>query len=88
VADYADRRIIAVRFARLLRLRGVARSGRLGRPFFFDRLSRFSRIINVESLQATAFNRKGSEYSITTSFTMKTFIYGEVKEVKQEGARR
>jgi type IV pilus assembly protein PilO len=55
---------------------------------FFDRLSRFSRIINVESLQASAFNRKGSEYSITTSFTMKTFIYGEVKEVKQEGARR
>ena len=55
---------------------------------FFDRLSRFSRIINVESLQASAYNRRGSEYSITTSFTMKTFIYGEVKETKQEGARR
>lgn len=51
---------------------------------FFDRLSRFSRIINVEALAASASNRRGSPYTITTSFTMKTFIYGEVK---QEGAR-
>ncbi|MBZ5589154.1 MAG: type 4a pilus biogenesis protein PilO [Acidobacteriia bacterium] len=55
---------------------------------FFDRLSRFSRIINVESLQAIANVRKGSEYTINVAFTMKTFIYGEVKEVQQEGARR
>ncbi|HVN76332.1 MAG TPA: type 4a pilus biogenesis protein PilO [Thermoanaerobaculaceae bacterium] len=51
---------------------------------FFDRLSRFSRIINVESLQASANNKKGSVYTINVSFTMKTFIYGETK---QEGAR-
>jgi Tfp pilus assembly protein PilO len=51
---------------------------------FFDRLSRFSRIINVESLQAGANNRKGSAYTISVSFTMKTFIYGDVM---QEGAR-
>lgn len=55
---------------------------------FFDRLSRFSRIINVESLQASAATRKRSEYTISVSFTMKTFIYGEVKDVQQEGARR
>jgi len=55
---------------------------------FFDRLSRFSRIINVESLQASAFTRRGSDYTINTNFTMKTFIYGEVKDTKQEGARR
>jgi Tfp pilus assembly protein PilO len=51
---------------------------------FFDRLSRFSRIINVESLQAGANTRKGSAYTISVSFTMKTFIYGDVM---QEGAR-
>jgi type IV pilus assembly protein PilO len=53
---------------------------------FFDRLSRFSRIINVESLTAGALNKKGSQYTISTSFTMKTFIYGDT--TKQEGAPR
>jgi type IV pilus assembly protein PilO len=52
---------------------------------FFDRLSRFSRIINVETLAASASNKKGSPYTINTGFTMKTFIYGDVK---QEGVRR
>jgi len=52
---------------------------------FFDRLSRFSRIINVESLDLKATNRANSSYSVSASFTMKTFIYGEVK---QEGARQ
>lgn len=51
---------------------------------FFDRLSRFSRIINVESLSASALTKKGSPYTISVGFVMKTFIYGEVK---QEGAR-
>jgi len=51
---------------------------------FFDRLSRFSRIINVESLDMKGSSRQGSTYTISTSFTMKTFIYGDVK---QEGAR-
>ncbi len=51
---------------------------------FFDRLSRFSRIINVESLSAGANSRRGTNYTISVSFTMKTFIYGETK---QEGAR-
>jgi len=51
---------------------------------FFDRLSRFSRIINVDQLAITAMERRGSEYTINTGFTMKTFIYGDVK---QEGAQ-
>jgi type IV pilus assembly protein PilO len=52
---------------------------------FFDRLSRFSRIINVETLAASALSKRGSPYTISTSFTMKTFIYGDAK---QEGAPR
>ncbi|HUK13564.1 MAG TPA: type 4a pilus biogenesis protein PilO [Thermoanaerobaculaceae bacterium] len=54
---------------------------------FFDRLSRFSRIINVDSLQIGAIQRKGP-YTISSSFTMKTFIYTEPESGgRQEGAR-
>ncbi|OFV82236.1 MAG: hypothetical protein A2Y78_00675 [Acidobacteria bacterium RBG_13_68_16] len=52
---------------------------------FFDRLSRFSRIINVETLAAGALSKRGSPYTISAGFTMKTFIYGDFK---QEGAPR
>lgn len=45
---------------------------------FFDRLSKFSRIINVETLSLAALNQPGP-YTLTAGFTMKTFIYGEVK---------
>jgi type IV pilus assembly protein PilO len=45
---------------------------------FFDRLSRFSRIINVESLSIGASSRK-SGYTISSTFTMKTFIYSDGK---------
>ena len=45
---------------------------------FFDRLSRFSRIINVDALQIGVPSRRGI-YSITSTFTMKTFIYGDVE---------
>jgi Tfp pilus assembly protein PilO len=51
---------------------------------FFDRLSRFSRIINVDSLQVNASQKRGS-YTISSAFTMKTFIYGDVQQ--QGGAR-
>ena len=45
---------------------------------FFDRLARFSRIINVDSAQIVALRaQRGSPYTITTNFTMKTFIYGD-----------
>jgi Tfp pilus assembly protein PilO len=46
---------------------------------FFDRLSRFSRIINVESLSIVAGSGKGG-YSINSNFTMKTFIYGDAQQ--------
>jgi type IV pilus assembly protein PilO len=52
---------------------------------FFDRLSRFSRIINVDSLAIATDQRPAAGYTINTTFTMKTFIYGDVK---QEGARQ
>ncbi|MBI4918002.1 MAG: type 4a pilus biogenesis protein PilO [Acidobacteria bacterium] len=46
---------------------------------FFDRLSRFSRIINVESLSIVAGSGRGG-YSINSNFTMKTFIYGDAQQ--------
>ena len=46
---------------------------------FFDRLSRFSRIINVESLTIVAGSGRGG-YSINSNFTMKTFIYGDAQQ--------
>lgn len=49
---------------------------------FFDRLSRFSRIINVDSLGIAALQRAGG-FTITSTYTMKTFIYGDV----QQGAK-
>ncbi len=46
---------------------------------FFDRLSRFSRIINVESLSIVTGSGRGG-YSINSNFTMKTFIYGDAQQ--------
>ncbi len=39
---------------------------------FFDRIRRFSRIINVEDLRISAI---GGRHSLTANFTIKTFIY-------------
>lgn len=47
---------------------------------FFDRLSRFSRIINVDSMTVNALAGKRGGFSISTSFIMKTFIYGTVQQ--------
>lgn len=44
---------------------------------FFDRIRRFSRIINIENLTISALNRAGSIYTIGATFTAKTFIYKE-----------
>src|SRR5688572_16262607 len=44
---------------------------------FFDRVGRFSRIINVENLGIGAFRQARSEHTITASFIAKTFIYKE-----------
>ena len=44
---------------------------------FFDRLARFSRIVNVDALAIGRPSRPGP-YTISSTFTMKTFIYGDV----------
>lgn len=51
---------------------------------FFDRISRFSRIINIDNLNITAINRRGNSHTISVSFTAKTFIYkeGEVGDLE------
>ena len=49
---------------------------------FFDRVSRLSRIINIENLRINARNvRSGSrEETIAATFTAKTFVYKEPEE--------
>jgi type IV pilus assembly protein PilO len=42
---------------------------------FFDRMSRFSRIINVEEMKMSGLNDPLGGKSIAASFTAKTFIY-------------
>jgi type IV pilus assembly protein PilO len=45
---------------------------------FFDRLSRFSRIINVNDLVVTPFRSRGEDRNtIHAAFTQRTFIYKE-----------
>ena len=43
---------------------------------FFDRISRFSRIINIEDLNINAYSGKGP-HTITAGFKAKTFVYKE-----------
>lgn len=47
---------------------------------FFDRISRFSRIINIDNLTVKAIQRGNTNHSIGASFTAKTFIYKEPEE--------
>lgn len=42
---------------------------------FFDRLSSFSRIINVDELKISPSRSKDGPYTIHASFTQRTFIY-------------
>jgi Tfp pilus assembly protein PilO len=45
---------------------------------FFDRISRFSRIINIEDLEITArTGKKGGSHTIGARFAAKTFVYKE-----------
>ena len=44
---------------------------------FFDRISRFSRIINIENLNIAAARGSGDQ-TIAATFTVKTFIYKEL----------
>ncbi|HVR28006.1 MAG TPA: type 4a pilus biogenesis protein PilO [Thermoanaerobaculia bacterium] len=45
---------------------------------FFDRMSRFSRIFNVDNLQITQ-SRAAGQHTIAASFTAKTFVYQETE---------
>jgi type IV pilus assembly protein PilO len=44
---------------------------------FFDRISRFSRIINIEDLTVNAIPKAEGAHTITAQFTSKTFVYKE-----------
>lgn len=44
---------------------------------FFDRVSRFSRIINIEDLEITSLPGSAAVHTIAASFTAKTFVYKE-----------
>ncbi len=50
----------------------------------FDRVSRFSRIINVEDLRVNAVRDQESLQTISASFTAKTFIYKETEPLPEE----
>ena len=51
---------------------------------FFDRISRFSRIINIEDLSINA--QTAGQHTITASFTAKTFVYKEPEPTPAAGA--
>jgi type IV pilus assembly protein PilO len=53
---------------------------------FFDRMSRFSRIINVEELKISGIENQPGK-SIAASFVAKTFIYSADEEAPKAGAK-
>jgi Tfp pilus assembly protein PilO len=44
---------------------------------FFDRISRFSRIINIEDLEISSLQTSKGNHTISSTFTAKTFVYKE-----------
>lgn len=44
---------------------------------FFDKISNFSRIINIENLQIDQFSAPKNPHTISATFTAKTFVYKE-----------
>ena len=52
---------------------------------FFDRVSRFSRIINIEDLEITARTAKTGSHTIGARFAAKTFVYKEPEPAAPEG---
>lgn len=56
---------------------------------FFDRMSRFSRIFNVDSLQidrARGERAQSGEHTISASFTAKTFVYKQPTAAEEGGS--
>ncbi len=50
----------------------------------FERISRFSRIINVEDLKVNAFAKGNSVHTLAASFRAKTFVYKEAEPMAEE----
>ncbi len=53
---------------------------------FFDRIGRFSRIINVEGLKVATFRGTDRDHTISANFEAKTFVYKEPPPPAPEGA--
>ena len=54
---------------------------------FFDRIGRFSRIINVDDLNVSAIDPNANQgHSISATFTAKTFVYREEEEAPPAAA--
>jgi type IV pilus assembly protein PilO len=54
---------------------------------FFDRVSHFSRIVNVDNLNITALRgRRAGDHTIHATFTAKTFIYKEPPPAEETAA--
>ncbi len=47
---------------------------------FFDKLSKFSRIVNVSDLKIVESRKASANYSITATCTATTFVYNEEKD--------
>jgi Tfp pilus assembly protein PilO len=54
---------------------------------FFDRISRFSRIINIEDLKINASTETKGPHTIASSFKAKTFVYKESEPAKSDAAK-
>jgi len=53
---------------------------------FFDRLSRYERIFNIDTLRIDAIKNPSPTRTINASFVAKTFIYNEADDASPEGA--
>ncbi|MEM1246101.1 MAG: type 4a pilus biogenesis protein PilO [Acidobacteriota bacterium] len=54
---------------------------------FFDRMSRFKRIINVDGLRISANRSPSPNRTIDASFVAKTFVYKEDEQLEQGAAQ-
>ena len=55
---------------------------------FFDRIRRFSRIINIEDLRINVLKQRGGEnghHTIGAQFTIKTFLYNDPEDEEEDG---
>lgn len=55
---------------------------------FFDKLSKFSRIVNVSDLKILENKKSSSNYSITATCTATTFVYNEEKDAVDTKAQK